>query len=783
MKKPRWRDRFFTKMYFILLGVVFVLCMVCAITSIAVIRDYSNRQYGKASLEAAESANTTMTVLTDGMKREAVQLTMLMKQETDGRISNASFLSDTSASVLLRKNLYSYIWNLVNSNNNYASIYLYFEKPDYVISSEGKYTLREEFQDLAWYECWQNTRETEGVWLGERKIALRSSTTSVPVLTYIYPFSAYVSPNIKGAVVFNITKEAIGSLVHDSKEQGVVFADQAGTLMFTGEAEESAQIVNSLYEQEKLASGIESGYFINDSSNDMVCYTDMKNGSGWTLIYLSSMDAGERLVTQSLRMILLIIIGIFTASAVAVAVLSRRLSKPISKIREQLEQDERFYSAEPDEIRHIEKALSFLQNEEKRLSKEVVKQRKEKSQQFLFKLFTQESQRRDCSNAGFDADECDNGTLELLSMRQSITLFCSSDTTSSQMTHYHGEELEQYQRLVSQMFCDSLTSDGTMVLYIPLRRDFVLIVMKEGEWETQQMLQMETCLQNVQEEINSTFRFSYTIGVSGSWSGACNAHVSYVESREAARMKLLLGNRKIISYSQVPGSSSRLVYPTQPEQKFVNSVRIHDCEGCLEWIREFFRIVRETEGMTVDNAILAAYIFVGTAVRELNEEGYRCGLRLTETSLILDQVYYHSFDTLEDMKEFLLVHIGQILQKLQEFSEQNDNLIRRVYAYIDENYQRDIGIDEIAGSLGVSYSYIRKVFKEATSFTIPDAINKKRISRAKELLRETELSMAEIAAQIGYNTEQSFSRNFRKYENMLPSQFNRRKEAARQEEK
>ena len=67
----------------------------------------------------------------------------------------------------------------------------------------------------------------------------------------------------------------------------------------------------------------------------------------------------------------------------------------------------------------------------------------------------------------------------------------------------------------------------------------------------------------------------------------------------------------------------------------------------------------------------------------------------------------------------------------------------------------DIGIESLADSLGLSYSYIRKVFKDATSLTIPDAINKKRISKAKELLTTTDLSIRAIAAQ-------SFTRNFRK---------------------
>lgn len=766
MRRVRWRYSFFAKVYFILLGVVFVLCIICTITSIAVMRDYSNNQYGKANLAAAESADATMTVLTDGMKREVIQLTMLIKQETNGTISKDSFLSETPASVLLRRNLNSYIGNLVNSNSNYSSIYLYLENPDYVITSEGKYTMLSSFNDLAWYEVWKEEQKKDGLWMGERTIHVRESVTPLPVLTFICPFSAYIAPNIKGVVVFNISKTAICSLLNDSDGQKTVFAADDGQIVFNSVEEQRADIVMDLYRQGKLEADAGNGYFIDNRSNDMVCCTKMKNGSGWTLIYFTGMQAGEQMITQSLRLLIIIIAGIFFASTLVVAALTRKLSMPISRIREQLEKDERFRTAEPDEIRHIENALAFLQDEEKRLSSEVVKQKEEKSRQFLFKLFTSDSEINDHMTDG-----CDPDTEELLSMHTGLTFFFSNDNSVSQLTHYHGEELEQYQRLVSRMFSDCFDMKDTIVLYIPLRRDFVLVVMRKEPWSEEENRNVVQKLCKVQEQINGTFHFSYTIGISNLWSGAENAHISYVESREAARMKLLMGCRRVILYSQVPDPGSRLVYPSQIEQKFVSAIRMHDQENALKWIRDFLQEIQTTRDMTVDNAMLATYIFVGTVVREMNEEGYRCGIRLNETSRILDQVYYHSFDTLDDLEHFLLPYIEEISAKLRKFSEESDNIISRIYSYINQNYMKDIGIEELADSLGISYSYIRKVFKDATSLTIPDAINKKRISKAKELLKTTDLSMKAIASQIGYNTEQSFTRNFRKYENMLPSQY------------
>ncbi len=91
--------------------------------------------------------------------------------------------------------------------------------------------------------------------------------------------------------------------------------------------------------------------------------------------------------------------------------------------------------------------------------------------------------------------------------------------------------------------------------------------------------------------------------------------------------------------------------------------------------------------------------------------------------------------------------------------------------YINKNYRKDIDINIIAEHAGISYSHMRKVFRDETGDNITNFINRKRIKEAKELLKGTDMTVREIAVKVGYNNEQSLIRFFKKYMSMSPGEY------------
>lgn len=90
-------------------------------------------------------------------------------------------------------------------------------------------------------------------------------------------------------------------------------------------------------------------------------------------------------------------------------------------------------------------------------------------------------------------------------------------------------------------------------------------------------------------------------------------------------------------------------------------------------------------------------------------------------------------------------------------------------AYIDENFDNPLlGLYLISDYAGVSESYLSSVFKQTYGFGITYYINLQRVSKAKRLILETDLTIKEIAEMVGFASDINFIRVFKRIENRTP---------------
>jgi AraC-like DNA-binding protein len=82
-----------------------------------------------------------------------------------------------------------------------------------------------------------------------------------------------------------------------------------------------------------------------------------------------------------------------------------------------------------------------------------------------------------------------------------------------------------------------------------------------------------------------------------------------------------------------------------------------------------------------------------------------------------------------------------------------------------------LGLSSIADDLGVSNSYISRVFKKIYHIGVVEYINKTRIDHAKELIVKGDMSMKAIAIKVGFSSDVSFIRVFKKYERITPGKY------------
>jgi AraC-like DNA-binding protein/quercetin dioxygenase-like cupin family protein len=125
----------------------------------------------------------------------------------------------------------------------------------------------------------------------------------------------------------------------------------------------------------------------------------------------------------------------------------------------------------------------------------------------------------------------------------------------------------------------------------------------------------------------------------------------------------------------------------------------------------------------------------------------------------------------------LLVLVGRMftmnLENVESrpiYDRHHDSIISAM-RYIDTHYIEDLSIEEVANVFALSPSYFSSLFKNITSKTFTEYVNNIRISKAKELLKNTDKKVIDISYDVGFNNVYHFNRMFKQQIGISPLEY------------
>lgn len=101
--------------------------------------------------------------------------------------------------------------------------------------------------------------------------------------------------------------------------------------------------------------------------------------------------------------------------------------------------------------------------------------------------------------------------------------------------------------------------------------------------------------------------------------------------------------------------------------------------------------------------------------------------------------------------------------------------VRMILAYMNENISNKITVSELTKKFGINRNRLNEMFNETTGKTAMQCLLQMRINLAALMLKNTELPIEEITYRVGFNDVSYFTKTFRTYFKLTPSQY--RKEA------
>ena len=112
---------------------------------------------------------------------------------------------------------------------------------------------------------------------------------------------------------------------------------------------------------------------------------------------------------------------------------------------------------------------------------------------------------------------------------------------------------------------------------------------------------------------------------------------------------------------------------------------------------------------------------------------------------------------------------GRVKERIEK--QRSSSYVERCKDYVRKNYRQKIYIEDIAEALGISTSYLSRLFHSETGERLQDHINAVRIERAANMLLYSDTSLSEIAEYVGFPNQSYFGKLFLKYRGITPRKF------------
>lgn len=129
---------------------------------------------------------------------------------------------------------------------------------------------------------------------------------------------------------------------------------------------------------------------------------------------------------------------------------------------------------------------------------------------------------------------------------------------------------------------------------------------------------------------------------------------------------------------------------------------------------------------------------------------------------------------------YLTALLGKLFQRIPlQRNTSVKGIVSQILQYCSQHCQDDLRVQDLCQHLHLSRSYISHLFRERLKISFPEYMNALRLNRALPLLRDSMLTMTQVAERAGFSTIRTFNRVFRKQFGCAPSEYRKQHETNR----
>lgn len=307
---------------------------------------------------------------------------------------------------------------------------------------------------------------------------------------------------------------------------------------------------------------------------------------------------------------------------------------------------------------------------------------------------------------------------------------------------------------------------GSNVFYYRLNKESVVLLIISDQYRADKIM-LDDVVKGLYDLISLEHMIQSTISIGNIHKGLENTYISFREAKYAMEYNQYREIESIIHYEDIPESNSEnFYYPIDVEMRLISLIKSGDTDEVKQLLKAIYEENFELRGLSLEMTTQLVYSMKSTMIR---------GFANLSTDDELNTVYKELDDaqTVDEIFNNVIRYSYAFSHFIRQRSEdQIDGMVDLIKRSIEQNYTSSLyDLVALASEMKVSKAYIYQFIKQNFGVTFADYIEKKRMDHACERLLETDDSIAEIAEAVGYNSDMTFRRAFKRVMRITPSKF------------
>lgn len=576
------------------------------------------------------------------------------------------------------------------------------------------------------------------------------------------------------AVRMNTTKIARLLQTLAPYDDGSTFLlEENGDLLLSSSGKVPASQLDEAIKSEIHTSKTKSGSFLFDWNRTRytVSYGTMSRigSTDWTYVSASPISAITKPVVFISQLVLTLSIAMLLLAFILSWVASRRIYSPIAQLVSLLAGNTALAALrkeQNDDFKIIEKEWLHLTRESITLQNKLEQQLPHLKEGFLLQLvqgylysYSEQALLERMRNFGWSVDNRQYAVLyiQLSGFENLEGRFSSGD--------------EGLVTFVAANITKELSSNFFEQAEVINFHDFTVGLFIIVPEETEQQKAIRTYSQELMQGIHHVLNMYVSVTIGSLALSVVHVPSRFEEAMQASSRRRFESRNQIIDLEfldEYDKENHEIHYPFALEREIIQAIRTGQMEEAKQLIKAFLDELLE-RGAKVIDIQQGMLQLLGSILHAIRLTGMDPN-RIFKSANLYEQLMQFG----EPQKMIDWFHDKVVSPFMQELESRSDVEVKRTVEtamiYLQNNYMKEISLDSCADYAGTNTVALSKAFKQVSGKNFIDYLTELRIEKAKELLRETDMKINDIAEKAGYQPSY-FNRIFKKQEGITPSQY------------